>query len=485
MKRKILTGEMVSRFSEHLCREEKSAATQEKYLRDVLAFCAYADDNEITKELVVAWKKRLVEQGYAVRSINSMLASVNSLLDYLGLSLCKVKNIRMQHQTFCTEEKELTKAEYLRLLTASKKNEQLNLVIQTICGTGIRVSELRCFTVDAVKHGEVTVDCKNKTRRVFVPSKLQNILLNYSKRHGITAGAIFVTRTGKPLNRSNIWAAMKKLCEVAGVKPSKVFPHNLRKLFARTFYGIEKDIAGFRFWVAYDMDALTLVSVEKGEVLIKGDLKSNVDDEDATITWFSVSNVTGDGELMTLTFNISASAGGSYPLTVTYDPEDILNAGWQKVDCTVTDGLIKTGSRIEGSITSFGDADGEVSVKLLSGSTEVTATTTTNGTYYLDSIAPGTYTLQVSKLNHATRTHEITVTDENITQDVKIHLLGDINGDGRLNIGDVNKANAHAAKTKLLTDYEFICADTNGDGRVNIGDVNKMNAHAAKTKLLW
>lgn len=238
-----LSNKEIKEFANYLCREEKSVATQEKYLRDVRVFCVYADDNEITKELVVAWKKQPVESGYAVRSINSMIASVNSFLDFFGLSNCKVKNIRTQQQTYCTEDKELTKSEYLRLLTASKKNEQLNLVIQTICGTGIRVSELRYFTVEAIRHGEVTVDCKSKTRTILVPGKLKNILLNYAKRHGITTGAIFVTRTGKPLNRSNIWSAMKKLCETAGVKPSKVFPHNLRKLFARTFYGIEKDIA--------------------------------------------------------------------------------------------------------------------------------------------------------------------------------------------------------------------------------------------------
>lgn len=238
-----LSMKRIRDFANYLCREEKSMATQEKYLRDVQAFSVYADGKEISKELIVAWKKDLIENGYAVRSINSMLASVNSLLEFLGLSNCKAKNIRTQRQTYCTEDKELTKTEYLRLLAASKKNEQLNLVIQTICGTGIRVSELQYFTVEAIRHGEVTVDCKNKTRTILVPGKLKNILLNYAKRHGITIGAIFVTRTGKPLNRSNIWAAMKKLCEAAGVQPSKVFPHNLRKLFARTFYGIEKDIA--------------------------------------------------------------------------------------------------------------------------------------------------------------------------------------------------------------------------------------------------
>ena len=238
-----LSNKEIQEFANYLCREEKSAATQEKYLRDVRVFCVYADANEITKEMVVAWKKRLVDSGYAVRSINSMLASVNSLLDFLGLAHCKVKSIRTQRQTYCTEDKELTKAEYMRLLDASKKNEQLNLVIQTICGTGIRVSELRYFTVEAVRHGEITVDCKSKIRTILVPGKLKNILLNYAKQHDIITGAIFVTRNGKPLNRSNIWSAMKKLCETAGVKPSKVFPHNLRKLFARTFYGIEKDIA--------------------------------------------------------------------------------------------------------------------------------------------------------------------------------------------------------------------------------------------------
>lgn len=239
----ILTNERICELANYLRREEKSSATQEKYLRDVRAFCEYTNGNEISKELVVDWKKYLVEQGYAVRSINSMLASVNCLLEFLGLSNCKVKNIRMQRQTYCAEDKELTKTEYLRLLQVSKKNEQLNLVIQTICGTGIRVSELQYFTVEAVRYGEVTVDCKNKTRTILVPGKLKKLLLNYAKRHSITTGAIFITRTGKTLNRSNIWAAMKKLCETAGVKASKVFPHNLRKLFARTFYGIEKDIA--------------------------------------------------------------------------------------------------------------------------------------------------------------------------------------------------------------------------------------------------
>lgn len=238
-----LSTNQIRKFADYLYQEEKSAATQEKYLRDVRAFCAYVDSDVITKELVVAWKKSLIEQGYAVRSINSMLASVNCLLEFLDLAVCKVKNIRIQRQTYCAEDKELTRAEYLRLLEVSKKKEQLNLVLQTICGTGIRVSELQYFTVESVRHAEITVNCKSKTRTILIPGKLRKLLLNYAQKKHITSGPIFVGKGGKSLDRSSIWRQMKQLCKAAGVKDSKVFPHNLRKLFARTFYGIEKDIA--------------------------------------------------------------------------------------------------------------------------------------------------------------------------------------------------------------------------------------------------
>lgn len=243
MNGKRITGNDIQEFAQYLEHEEKSEATVSKYLRDVVGFMTFSEGEPLNKELVLAYKKHLIEQDYAVNSINSMLASVNAFLEFLGLREFKVKNIRTQRQTYCSQDKELTKAEYLRLLDASKGNEQLNLVIQTICGTGIRVSELRYFTVDAVRRGEITVDCKNKTRTILVPGKLKKLLLNFAKQRKITDGAIFVTRSGASLNRSNIWAAMKRLCETAGVKATKVFPHNLRKLFARTFYGIEKDIA--------------------------------------------------------------------------------------------------------------------------------------------------------------------------------------------------------------------------------------------------
>ena len=243
MNNRALSNDLIQDFAAYLHQEEKSGATCEKYLRDVRSFAAFSGSQDVTKELVVAWKKGLVEQGYAVRSINSMLASVNSFLSFMGWHDCKVKNIRLQRQTYCAEDKELTKAEYLRLLSASRKNEQLNLVLQTICGTGIRVSELRYFTVEAVRAGEITVNCKSKTRTIIVPGKLGKLLLNYAKQRHITTGPIFIGKSGKSLDRSSIWRQMKQLCKAAGVKESKVFPHNLRKLFARTFYGIEKDIA--------------------------------------------------------------------------------------------------------------------------------------------------------------------------------------------------------------------------------------------------
>lgn len=243
MTEKLLTEEMIWSFHEYLVLEEKSTATVEKYLRDVRAFYLFLGGTAVTKEQVMAYKKSLVEAHYAVSSINSMLASLNSLLDFLRWQECKVKNIRMQRQTYCAEEKELTKAEYLRLLEAAREKPQLRLVLETICGTGIRVSELRFFTVEAVKQRQISVSCKNKTRTILLPGKLRKLLLAYAKKNGIRSGAIFVTRTGKPLNRTSIWAQMKALCRTARVKESKVFPHNLRKLFARAFYRIEKDIA--------------------------------------------------------------------------------------------------------------------------------------------------------------------------------------------------------------------------------------------------
>lgn len=292
MEHRRLTQQKIEAFFRHLIEEEKSAATVEKYLRDVRAFSVFvskraaacaggqsaenardaekerqtvervdssrakpcaarahlaehcnAEDAAITKELAVAYKKSLVERGYAAGSVNSMLASLNSFFRFCGWEDCRVRNLRTQKKLYCPEEKELQRVEYLRLLNAAQSRPQLYFILQTICGTGIRVSELQYFTVESVRRGEVTVSCKNKTRVVFIPGKLRRLLLRFARRQGIASGVLFRTKSGKPVNRSNIWAAMKQLCEAAGVVASKVFPHSLRKLFARTFYAVEKDIA--------------------------------------------------------------------------------------------------------------------------------------------------------------------------------------------------------------------------------------------------
>ena len=244
MKGRAITAKIIAEFEEHLILEERSKTTVEKYIRDVKAFAVYTQGGAVTKETVIAYKKCLQET-YAVRSVNSMLASINGLFSFLGWHDLRVKSLKLQQQVFCPEEKELTKAEYTRLCRAAKRkhNERLNLILQTICGTGIRVSELQYITVEAVKHGEAVVNCKAKTRSVFIVKELKQKLLRWAAEQGIKSGMIFVTRTGKPISRTNIWREMKALCAEANVNPQKVFPHNLRHLFARVFYGIEKDIA--------------------------------------------------------------------------------------------------------------------------------------------------------------------------------------------------------------------------------------------------
>lgn len=244
MNGRLLTKNMIVKFKEHLILEERSTATVEKYIRDVKAFAEFVCSSTIIKETVITYKKYL-QENYAVRSVNSMLASINSLFVFLSWYDLKVKSLKLQQQVFRPEEKELTRTEYARLCRAAERehNERLALILQTICGTGIRVSELQYITVEAVKHGEAVVSCKAKTRSVFIVKQLKQKLLRYATGHSIKSGRIFVTRTGKPISRTNIWREMKALCKEANVDPQKVFPHNLRHLFAKVFYGIEKDIA--------------------------------------------------------------------------------------------------------------------------------------------------------------------------------------------------------------------------------------------------
>ena len=245
MKGRLLTEEHIKSFINHLRLEEKSKNTIEKYARDVNTFAKLLNGKAVYKEIVIEYKQTLIANGYAVSSINSMLAAVNSLFDYLGWIDCKVKAIKTQRQIYCPENKELNKAEYLRLVEAAERthNHRLNMILQTICGTGIRISELQFITVEAVKRGVVEVACKGKNRVIFIVKKLKKKLLRYVAERHIKAGVIFITKSGKPVNRTNVWREMKALCKQAHVDSDKVFPHNLRHLFARTFYKLEKDIA--------------------------------------------------------------------------------------------------------------------------------------------------------------------------------------------------------------------------------------------------
>ena len=231
-------------FRLYLQCEEKSTATVEKYLRDCRAFTVFRGERELTKELTAAWKQDLLARGLAASSINSMLAGLNCFLRFLGRADLQVKPLRIQRKVYCPESRQLTRGEYEGLLAAAEKtNPRLWLILQSICGTGIRISELQHFTAEAVRQGEVTVRCKGKTRLILLPAKLRKKLLAYMKAEGIEGGVLFRTRSGRPMDRSNIWRMMKAAARTAGVSLQKVFPHNLRKLFARTFYRKEKDIA--------------------------------------------------------------------------------------------------------------------------------------------------------------------------------------------------------------------------------------------------
>ena len=244
MEGRTITSELICRFRQYLTEEEKSEATIEKYARDINAFASYLNGAMLTKNEVIAYKQYLIDRGYASRSINSMLASLNSLFRFMEWTDLRIKALKIQQQVFCPEEKELSRAEYERLChTAQRKhNEWLNLILQTICSTGIRVSELPYITVESVRRGQTTVSLKAKIRTVFLPDDLRRKLLKYIADQKIDTGPVFITSTGRVISRFSIWREMKSLCEDAKVDPEKVFPHNLRHLFARTFYKIKKDI---------------------------------------------------------------------------------------------------------------------------------------------------------------------------------------------------------------------------------------------------
>lgn len=240
-----LTTQQIQAYTHHLQLEEKSTATIEKYLRDIRAFACWLDGREISKELTSEWKTYLAARNYAPATVNAMLSALNSLLEFLDLPECRVRFLKIQRRMFRDADRELTKDDYQRLLTTAQTlgRERLELLVETIGATGIRVSEVQYITVEAARQGRAEISLKGKIRVILLPGKLCRKLLKFAKKQKNTSGAIFRTKSGKELGRRQIWAELKGLCKHAGVEPEKVFPHNLRHLFATVFYGNCKDIA--------------------------------------------------------------------------------------------------------------------------------------------------------------------------------------------------------------------------------------------------
>ena len=245
MKNRQLTQQQIRTYAHYLQLEEKSGATMEKYLRDIRAFACWLDGRDISKELTSEWKSHLVSQDYAPTTVNAMLSALNSLLEFLNLRECRGKVLKIRRRLFRDADRELTKDDYQRLLNAAHKlgRERLGLLVETIGATGIRVSEVAYITVEAVQQGKAEIALKGKIRTILLPGKLCRKLLKYAKKQKTASGAIFRTKSGKELGRRQIWAELKGLCKYAGVEPRKVFPHNLRHLFATVFYRTCRDIA--------------------------------------------------------------------------------------------------------------------------------------------------------------------------------------------------------------------------------------------------
>ena len=255
-------------FKKHLIEQERSQYTIDKYIHDARIFLDFVNDRSINKELVIEFKSFLGER-YATSSANSMLAAVNKFLQFIGFTNLRVKPFKMQRVLFVSEEKELCRDEYIRLIEAAKrqKNERLMLIVETICATGIRVSELRFITVESVSAGRAEIKCKGKFRTIFLPPKLCRLLKKYTQKQKITAGAVFITRSGKQLDRSNIWRDMKKLCGLTPISPKKVFPHNLRHLFARTYYSLEKDLSRLADILGHsNINTTRIYTIESGHI---------------------------------------------------------------------------------------------------------------------------------------------------------------------------------------------------------------------------
>lgn len=240
-----ITEEQIHAFTESLRKAERSAGTIENYRRHIRAFAAWLGDETVTKETAAGWKEHLLSSGYKPGTVNAMLLGLNRFLDFMSWRDCRVRALRLQRRLFRDDSRELTREEYDRLVSAAqtKGRERLALLMEAICATGIRVSEVQYLTVEAAQAGQAEITLKGKIRTILIPGKLRKKLLKYARKNKTASGVIFLTKNGKPLSRRQIWAEMKAICRAAGVAPSKVFPHNLRHLFARTFYKVCRDVA--------------------------------------------------------------------------------------------------------------------------------------------------------------------------------------------------------------------------------------------------
>ena len=243
MERKI-TPTQISSFYQYLKEDEREPSTIQKYLQDVKSFAAWLGDEPVTKDAVARWKDHLQKADHQPVTVNGKLSALNKFFTFLGWSNCRVKYLKIQHCLFRSTEKELTREEYIKLLETAQSlgKERLSLLMETICATGIRVSEVRYITAEAIQAGRADIALKGKIRTILLPGKLCRKLLKYARKKKIASGEIFLTRSGKGLSRRQIWAEMKALCQKAGVAASKVFPHNLRHLFARSFYRAYRDV---------------------------------------------------------------------------------------------------------------------------------------------------------------------------------------------------------------------------------------------------
>lgn len=240
-----LTAERIAAYGRYLKQEERASATLEKYLRDVRAFALWMDGEAVTREAVTGWKERMLTERRAPSTVNAALSALNGLFRFLGWEGCRARFVKVQRRLFCDPARELTRPDYERLIATARElgKERLVLVMETICATGVRVSELRYLTVEAVQRGRAEISLKGKVRVILIPTKLARKLLKYAKKNKTASGEIFLTGNGKSLSRRQIWTEMKQLCKYADVEPSRVFPHNLRHLFATAYYRAYKDIA--------------------------------------------------------------------------------------------------------------------------------------------------------------------------------------------------------------------------------------------------